>query len=89
MPHQDVNGVTIKYQLDGPEGSPVLTFAHGNAFSLEVWSEQVAAFRDRYRTLCFDLRGHGGSSLGNTVSLRMEDMAGYHAALKATLKNKK
>lgn len=82
MPKKIVNGVEINYTLDGPADAPALTFVHGQSFSLETWSDQTPAFSDRFRVLCLDLRGHGGSGLGEIKeTLRMSDMAADIVAL--------
>jgi len=76
MPKQKVNDVEINYTLDGPADAPPLTFVPGQSFTLETWAGQVPAFSDRYRVLCLDLRGHGGSSLGAIKEeLRMSHLA--------------
>jgi len=41
---------------------PPLLLVHGLGACTEDWEPQVAAFRDRYRVIAFDLRGHGRSS---------------------------
>ena len=72
----DVNGLATHYTLDGPEGAPVLTFVPGQSFTLQTWARQVPAFSDRFRVLCLDLRGHGGTALGDLQDeLRMSDLA--------------
>lgn len=53
-----INGVLQRYTLDGPDGAPVLTLAHALSLDMRSWEPQVAHFRDRYRVLRFDLRGH-------------------------------
>lgn len=58
-----VNGVGIRYQLEGPVGAPVVTLAHPLGARLELWEAQAAALRDRYRVLRYDARGHGGSDV--------------------------
>ena len=65
MPMVDVNGLATHYTLDGPKDAPVLTFVPGQSFTLETWARQVPAFSDRFRVLCLDLRGHGGTALGD------------------------
>jgi len=77
MPMIDVNGLATHYTLDGPKDAPVLTFVPGQSFTLETWAGQVPAFSDRFRVLCLDLRGHGGTALGDIKDkLRMSDLAG-------------
>jgi pimeloyl-ACP methyl ester carboxylesterase len=44
------------------DGSPTLVLTHGLAASGDTWSAQVEGLSPRYRTLTWDLRGHGASS---------------------------
>ncbi len=53
------NGITINYQIDGPDGAPCLVFSNSLATSLAMWDEQAAALKDSYRVLRYDQRGHG------------------------------
>jgi 3-oxoadipate enol-lactonase len=55
------NGITINYQIDGPDGAPWLVFSNSLATTLAMWDEQAAALKDRYRVLRYDQRGHGAS----------------------------
>ena len=57
-----VNGIEIGYELHGKEGAPWLTLSHSLACSVRMWNPQIAAFKDRYRILAFDTRGHGASA---------------------------
>ena len=56
-----VNGIETNYEIHGKEGAPWLTFSHSLACSLRMWDGQVAAFKDRFRILLYDTRGHGAS----------------------------
>ena len=56
-----VNGIETHYELHGAEGAPWLAFSHSLACSLRMWDAQVAAFKDRFRILVYDTRGHGAS----------------------------
>jgi len=58
----EVNGLNINYEIDGPEGAPVLVFSHCLAANQRLWQYQVAEFQGSYRVLTYDIRGHGGSS---------------------------
>lgn len=53
------NGITINYQIDGPDSAPCLVFSNSLATSLAMWDEQAAALKDSYRVLRYDQRGHG------------------------------
>jgi 3-oxoadipate enol-lactonase len=55
------NGITINYQIDGPDGAPCLVFSNSLATSLSMWDEQAAALKDSYRVLRYDQRGHGST----------------------------
>ena len=55
---QRINGITQRFTLDGPDGASVITFAHALSLDMRSWDPQVAFFKDRYRVLRFDLRGH-------------------------------
>jgi 3-oxoadipate enol-lactonase len=57
-----VNGIATYYEIHGSEGAPWLTFSHSLACSVRMWDGQIAAFKDRYRILVYDTRGHGGSA---------------------------
>jgi 3-oxoadipate enol-lactonase len=57
----NVNGIETNYEIHGAEGAPWLTFSHSLACSVRMWDGQVAAFKDRFRILVYDTRGHGES----------------------------
>jgi len=56
-----LNGIAAYYEIHGKEGAPWLTFSHSLACSVRMWDGQIAAFKDRYRILVYDTRGHGES----------------------------
>ena len=47
--------------LEGPEHAPVLLFAGSLGATHAMWDAQAEAFKDDYRVLRYDHRGHGGS----------------------------
>jgi 3-oxoadipate enol-lactonase len=57
-----VNGTELYYELHGSEGAPWLIFSHSLACIVRMWDPQIAAFKDRYRILAYDMRGHGQSA---------------------------
>jgi 3-oxoadipate enol-lactonase len=57
-----VNGIETYYELHGKEGAPWLAFSHSLACSVRMWDPQIAAFKDRFRILVYDTRGHGQSA---------------------------
>lgn len=61
--HQvQVNGATLHYEESGT-GPEAVVFAHGLLFDRRIFDAQRAALSDRYRTIAFDFRGHGGSEV--------------------------
>jgi 3-oxoadipate enol-lactonase len=55
------NGITINYQVDGPEGAPWLIFSNSLATNLAMWEDQAHELKQAYRVLRYDQRGHGAS----------------------------
>lgn len=62
MPKTEVNGITLNYRIDGPEGAPWVTFSNSLATDLSLWDGQVERLSDRFRILRYDTRGHGRST---------------------------
>ncbi len=61
MPRLDRDGVGIYYKSHG-QGPPVL-LSHGYSATCRMWDGQVAALRDRFRVIVWDMRGHGQSDV--------------------------
>jgi 3-oxoadipate enol-lactonase len=57
------NGITVNYQVDGPEGAPWIVFSNSLATSTAMWDDQAAALKSSFRVLRYDQRGHGGTEV--------------------------
>jgi 3-oxoadipate enol-lactonase len=57
----NANGISINYQIDGPERAPWLIFSNSLMTNLSMWDDQVAVLKDSFRILRYDQRGHGGT----------------------------
>ena len=57
-----VNGTEIHYEMHGKQGSSWLILSHSLACTTRMWDPQVAALKDRYCILNYDMRGHGKSA---------------------------
>ena len=57
----NANGISINYQIDGPEGAPWLVFSNSLVTNLSMWDDQVADLKSSFRILRYDQRGHGGT----------------------------
>ena len=78
------NGIELHYELHGKEGAPWLVLSHSLACSVRMWDPQIAAFKDRYRVLAFDTRGHGASDAPAgpyTLEMLADDLHGLLGAL--------
>jgi 3-oxoadipate enol-lactonase len=55
--------VDLNYSLDGPEGAPVIAFTGSLGTDLTMWRPQSDRLGERFRTLRYDIRGHGASEV--------------------------
>jgi 3-oxoadipate enol-lactonase len=62
MPFAQLNNVRIHYDFDGPANAPALIFSNSLGANLSMWDQQAFAFREHFRVLRYDTRGHGQSS---------------------------
>ena len=76
------DGLRFRCRLDGPEGAPWMVFSNSLVTDLSVWQPQVDAFAGRYRTLRYDQRGHGGTTVPAGPAT-IAQLAGDAAALMA------
>ena len=79
MAYIDVNGTQIYYTDSGGDG-PVIVFSHGLLFSTEMFDDQIAYFKDRYRCIAYDHRGQGQSAAAES-GYDMDTLAGDAAGL--------
>ena len=66
------NGISIEYELFGPEGAPVVVLSHSLGSSSVMWAPQLPKLAEKYRGLCYDTRGHGGTAAATAVAVRSE-----------------
>jgi 3-oxoadipate enol-lactonase len=55
------NGISINYEIDGPEGAPWVVFSNSLATNVTMWEPQLEALKRTFRILRYDQRGHGGT----------------------------
>ena len=53
----------LNYELGGPENAPAIAFTGSLGTDLTMWQTQSDRLGDRFRTLRYDIRGHGASSV--------------------------
>src|ERR1022692_2016692 len=59
MTKLDRDGVGIHYEVHG--SGPAILLSHGYSATCRMWDGQIAAFKDRYKIIVWDMRGHGAS----------------------------
>jgi 3-oxoadipate enol-lactonase len=72
-----LNDITVCYSDDGNDAAPAIIFIHGFPFNKSMWHYQVAAFKDNYRLISYDVRGHGKTDTGTedfTIDLFTKDL---------------
>ena len=61
MARIDRDGVGIHYEAYGD--GPAILLSHGYSATCRMWDAQIAALRDRYQVIVWDMRGHGQSDV--------------------------
>jgi len=66
-----VNGASLFYGITG-KGTPIV-FLHGFTCDHRNWNPQVKYFSKKYKVITYDARGHGKTSVPDTVPYRYAD----------------
>jgi pimeloyl-ACP methyl ester carboxylesterase len=66
----DRDGVKIHYEVHGK--GPTLLLSHGYSSTSRMWDGQIAALKDRYQVIVWDMRGHGESDYPKDPALYSE-----------------
>lgn len=88
MAKLDRDGVKIHYEVHGPGNGtgPTILLSHGYSSTSRMWDGQVAALKDRYQVVVWDMRGHGESDYPKDPSRYSEALTvGDMAALLDTV----
>ena len=79
MPEAIINGVTLHFDVRGPQGAPPVVFSNSLGTTRQMWNAQIAAMAGRFRCLSYDTRGHGLSPVVTTpfaIADLADDLAG-------------
>ena len=82
-----VNNVSLRYELAGPTGAPVVLLIHEMGGTLDSWDECLPALQKEFRTLRYDQRGCGLSqkvSGALDIGEMVDDLVALLDALKLT-----
>ncbi|WP_082233163.1 alpha/beta fold hydrolase [Halobacillus massiliensis] len=86
MAFLELDSQTKLYYEDEGKGQPII-FIHGVMMSSRFFHYQIPYFKEKYRTITFDLRGHGRSSKvqhGHTVAQYAKDLKNFIEKLELT-----
>ncbi len=62
----EVNGTKLYYEIVG-SGEPII-FVHGNFGDVRHWDFQMEPFSDKFKVVCYDVRGYGKSAVPDTAT---------------------
>lgn len=80
-----VNNLEVSYTDNGADDAPVIIFIHGFPLNKSMWNKQIEAFKDTYRVIAYDIRGHGdseGGDKGFSINLFTSDLISLMDILK-------
>lgn len=70
MPKLHRDGVALYYEVHG--AGPTILLSHGYSSTCRMWDGQIAALKDRYQVVVWDMRGHGESDYPTDPALYSE-----------------
>jgi 3-oxoadipate enol-lactonase len=79
-----VDGNTVSFIDEGKPGGTPLVFIHGFPFDKWMWENQFEFFKEQYRVIAYDVRGHGSTPSGTdkfTIDKFVEDLFLFMDAL--------
>ncbi len=74
-----INDTHLLVVQHGPTGALPVVFIHGFPFSHAMWESQIGAVSRQFRAIAYDVRGLGGSSVGDgqyTIEEHVDDLIG-------------
>ncbi|UCD82844.1 MAG: 3-oxoadipate enol-lactonase [Desulfobacterales bacterium] len=79
MPFIQIDNVVHYYTIEGAENAPALVFSNSLGSDHRIWDPVLPYFRDRFRIIRYDQRGHGLSDATPapySISELVDDLAG-------------
>ncbi len=79
-----INGIDIRFRLDGAADRPLVVLSHSLATSRDMWGFQLPLLAAHFRVLAYDMRGHGATEASGgayTLEQLADDVAGLVAHL--------
>jgi 3-oxoadipate enol-lactonase len=72
----EVNGAQLYYEVAGQKGSQSLVLLHEGIGDCRMYDAQIEVFAERYRTIRYDMRGFGRSSIPSVPFSHSQDLYG-------------
>jgi pimeloyl-ACP methyl ester carboxylesterase len=79
LPVARINGIDLWYDISG--SGPTLVMSHGFAGPTAQWPPIINEFRERFRLLLYDARGHGNTSVPPPATFSVPQFAADLAGL--------
>src|ERR1035437_1721779 len=79
------NNLMINYTDQGQDDAPVIIFIHGFPLNKTMWDKQLEYFKEHYRVIAYDIRGHGETEAGTddfSIELFVNDLIAFMDMLK-------
>ena len=64
-----INDINVHYKLQGLKNEKTIVFIHGLSDDLNYWNKIENKFNKEYKTLSYDLRGHGETDEGLDIEV--------------------
>lgn len=75
MPFAQLPDVSLHYELEGPDDTPILALSNSLGTDLSMWAVQMPVLLAHFRVLRYDTRGHGQSGVP-TGDYSLEQLGG-------------
>lgn len=75
-----IHNVKVSYNDEGPDNAPAIVFVHAFPLNKSMWDLQTEVMKYYYRTIAYDVRGHGRSEAATedfSIDLFTEDLIAF------------
>lgn len=79
------DNITVSYIDEGSVNDSTIIFIHGFPLNKAMWNKQIEEFKENYRVIAYDIRGHGITDAGDeefSIELFVKDLLSFMDVLK-------
>lgn len=84
MEHLRVNGILFRVEQMGSADAPAVVLSNSLGSDMSMWGFQTQVLAEKYRVICVDTRGHGGTEASDgdySLDLLADDVLGVMDSL--------